>query len=182
MLSNREVVLLDFNDLKIDITERVILGKARNQISIFDITMTHIPTNLTAISDRYRNPHEEYSSEQLHYRLKDTFKSFQCIYRKSENKRIDMDVDEFDEIFDSLPERETSKFDSYNRLMWDFVLNKVKEKTYNKVTEDFVTRDKILQLEASMRQSFESGEISEKCYRIFRNNLIELDLIETMFY
>lgn len=182
MVSNREVVLLDFNDLRIDITERVILGKARNQISIFDITITHIPTNLIATSSRYRNPHEEYSSEQLHYRLTDTFKSFQCIYRKSENKRIDMDVDEFDEIFDSLPKSETSGFNSYNRLMWDFILNKVKKKTYDKVTEDFVTRDKILQLETNMKQRFESGDISEKCYQIFRNNLIELDLIETMFY
>lgn len=184
MKYKREIVLVDFKDLKIDITERIILGKYRNKISIFDIKMTHIPTEISVTSERYKALHELYCDERLCDRLEDTFSLLKREYRRREDKRLDMDIDEFYDIFNSTLSdyeknmhlyKEKPDFDTY---LWEFILNIVKEKNHIKKSEDFISRDSILKLDSMMKESLKLNNISKECYRIFKNNLKELNLLE----
>lgn len=184
MLFSKGMVFVDLKDLEIDITERVVIGKHRNAISLFDVKIKHLPTNISQENKRYLEISEMIKGEQLFEILEKTFSRLSRLHKQKEGHYLEINLSEFYTFFDSLEQdylRNPNHFSSepeFDVSKWDFILDKVGKVNYKKSVEDFFSRDKVFLLDKKMKNYLESGDISEDCYNLFKNSLIDLELID----
>lgn len=174
-----KIIVSSAKDYKVSITERVILGKMRNKISLFDVELTYIPLSIVAKSERYEDPLDMFKSEHLSTMLERAHLEIKREFRRLTENRLEIDTDDICEEYHELKEKDKSFNVYFYDYMWERLLEQMTEVKHEKMMEDFVTRDKILDLASLMKENFNQGKITKECYQIFKSYLVKLELIES---
>ena len=177
--NNKNIIFVDPKDLSVKITENTFLNTSGELESKYNVTITHIPTNIHASNNSFLNKQKEF--RKLHEILEFTFYKLSALYKKQKGYSLELNLYDFFNYFDSLeqqyllnpsifskePDLETSK--------WDYLLDKFNHVEYENNSTELIHKNTLMELATKMKKHVKEHKLSQESYDLFLSTLNDLN-------
>lgn len=185
IFNQKNVLFVDPKDLSAVIEEDIFINKEGKLASSYNVTITHIPSNISASNNNFLNQHNE--NRELYEILEFTFYKLSALYKKQKGNSLELNLYDFFNYFDSIEQQFMlnpsmfSKEPEFESSKWDYMLDKFGNVEYEKKSSEFIHKDSLSELNTKMKNHVKEHKLSEESYKLFLDALNELESNNTHY-